>query len=194
MHAADNINTVYELIRRRGTALLVCFLLLTAGSFYLVTGDAVGAGQLTEITGGAGILDTRFGYSEQEARMYFSQLGDAGREHLLFAFIPLDMLFLISYTALLITAVIKAALITSPPGRYPRRMRFLLAVPLAAGLADLLENLTQVRILLTFPDVSRELFTLLVVATPAKFILFSAAVLLLAAELISAVLRLTRRN
>ena len=186
---AGNMNRFYELIRRRGIGLLMCFLVLTVSSFLLVTGDAAGAGRLEEITGGVGLLETQLGYSEAEARNHFTQLGEAGREHLLLGIIPLDMLFLLSYTALLITALVRTALIGTVQGSYPRRMRFLLAVPLAAGLADLLENLIQMQILLSFPDVSGQLLSLMVFFTPTKFILLSAAILLLLSELISAWLR-----
>ncbi|GEM_PF-4791900 len=179
----------YKLCRKRAFALILFFFILTSGSYILLTSDAMGTGRLEKISGVSGILDTTFSYSAAEAAEYFNSLGEEGREYLLRGIIPLDMLFLLSYTTFLVTLIILAVLIRRPEGVYPERIRYLFAVPIAAGAADLLENLSQAVIIAEYPDYPGELLALLPVLTPAKFILAAAAVFLLFVEISLAGLR-----
>ncbi len=189
MTVEGNISRFYELCRKKGIALSLFFFLFTIFSFWLLTGDAAGVGKLEEITGGIGILDREFGFTAAEAQAHFSALGEEGRKFNLYSIIPLDMLFLISYTGLLVIILGKIILLRRPYGVYASRTRFVLSVPVAAGLADIIENISQAIILAQYPDHPESILALLSFINPAKFLLVAAALALLLAELILAGLR-----
>ncbi len=189
MNIEHQENWLYELCRRKGTALSVFFFLLTVLSYVILTSSAAGIGRLEEITGGMGILDTRFGYTAQEAENHFRDLGDTGRRFTLLSIIPLDMLFLISWSSLLLVLTCKMLLVRRESGMYPRRARFMLSVPAAAGIYDLLENSIQAAVLIQYPDHPEVLVSLLTFLTPGKFLLLAGAVGVLTGEIIAAGLR-----
>ncbi len=183
-------NSFYELCRNRGFSLSLLFLLLTAASFWLLTGDLLGTAHLESLTGGVGILDTRFGYSEAQAAEHLQDLGDQGRQHVLRAIIPLDMLFAASYTAAMIFIIASMLFVRRTKEQpYPSRIRFILALPLSAGIADFSENIIQGLILLEYPAYPPGLLSLLTVLTPTKFILVAAAAAAMLAEITAAILR-----
>ena len=183
-------NSFYELCRDKGIALSLLFLMMTGASFWLLTGDLVGISHLDTVSGAEGILDTRFGYTEAEAEQHFQDLGAPGREHVLRAIIPLDILFAVSYTAAMIFITSSMLFIRRPKDQgYPSRIRFVLALPLSAGIADLAENIIQGMILLEYPGYPPGLVSLLTVLTPTKFVLFGAAAAGMLAEITAALLR-----
>ena len=94
---------------------------------------------------GADLLDARFGYTHAAVMEAMAAYGEDGRRVYLWASLTLDTLLPIAYVGLLAGALHRLR---------PRECLWTLAaVPLAAGVLDIGENIQIVAMLLGYPDV-----------------------------------------
>lgn len=91
------------------------------------------------------------GYEPQYIRQLLTELGDEGRAAYLHRQLPLDLVypFLFALTNSLILVYLLRRL-----GKSSKKALIITAIPLAAGLFDYLENVSTIRMLLRFPDIS----------------------------------------
>jgi hypothetical protein len=121
------------------------------------------------------ILDARFWYTPADARTFFKNLKAAGRKTYAISELTLDLVFLATY-GLLFAVFIRHL--------YPPRLAWLVVLPLAASVFDLLENITLVSLAWTYSgDESPAagfavICTLAAICTVAKSVFYAASVLL----------------
>ena len=133
----------------------------------LINGQPFGVGQLKEITGGTGILDLEVLYTPEQAYALFAAMGDAGRSFDLTHIVPLDLLFPFAYTlfdAVAITWLLHRWL---PAGSRWHRLN---VVPVVGGIADYLENLGIITMLVAWPAPLPAIARFTMVAGLVKFL------------------------
>jgi len=138
----------------------------------LINGRPFGVEQLKEITGGVGLLDMELLYTPDQAYAHFTGMGEAGRAFDLTHIVPLDLVFPFMYTlfyAVTITWLLHKWL--------PAQSRWhrLNVIPLVGGIADYLENLGIITMLVAWPshlpDIAR--FTMVMDLVKFTFILLA---------------------
>jgi hypothetical protein len=142
----------------------------------LINGQPFGVVQLKEITGGAGILDLEVLYTPEQAYALFAAMGDAGRTFDLTHIVPLDMLFPLAYTlfdAIAITWLLHRWL---PAGSRWHRLN---VVPVFGGIADYLENLGIITMLVAWPAPLPDIARFTMVAGLLKFLSGALAMLII---------------
>lgn len=111
---------------------------------------------MKDITGGVGLLDMELLYTPDQAYAHLAGMGEAGRAFDLTHIVPLDLVFPFVYTlfyAITITWLLHKWL--------PAQSRWhrLNVIPLVGGIADYMENLGIITMLVSwpiqFPDVAR---------------------------------------
>ncbi len=126
------------------------------------------------------------GYSPEYAENLLGILGADGRHAYLVRQIPFDMLypglFAISYAML--SAFILKNIFTST-----NKFRYLILLPIFAGLFDYLENTGIISMLIMYPDFSKTLASVSSVCTVLKSLLTTVFFLLLGLGIILAVVR-----
>lgn len=173
------VDTVSSAIRNvsSGRALLASFAFF-AVSAALINGRPFGLSALTELTGGAGILDMEFTYTPVQAYAMLAALGDAGRAFYLTRIVPLDLVFPLAYT--LFYAVTISWLLSRwlPAGSPWIRLNL---VPLVAGAADYCENIGVIAMLLAYPAELYGVAAFTAVISPIKYTFIAVSVLLILA-------------
>lgn len=118
--------------------LIIILVLMDRGPF--------GSGKLRELSGGTGMLEMQFGYSEVRAYAILEKLGSVGRQ-LYVKLLGLDFLFILVYAgfqSLLITALMKKA-------NWNARLAKLNLLPLLGSALDIAENCLLLFLILSFP-------------------------------------------
>jgi hypothetical protein len=126
-------------------------------------------------------LDSRFTYSAADAQSLMNDLGPAGRRHYATSELTLDLLFPLTYGFLF--ALLLAHLYPPPAARY------LVLVPLADAVFDLLENVSIATLALTFDGQPSALAGLAQVFTRVKIVLFVASIVLIVVGTARALIR-----
>lgn len=138
---------------------LLCFIAL----LFLIERGPFGSLRIKELSGGAGILDMRFGYSGAEAYSLLDKIGELGRNTYI-RFLGLDFLFTLVYMllqSLLITSLVAKAKLSA-------RWEKLNLLPLARCLLDIGENLILIFLLMNYPVRLTTLVTAASVITAVK--------------------------
>ena len=173
------VDTISSAIRNvsSGRALIASFAFF-AVSATLINGRPFGLSALTELTGGAGILDMEFTYTPVQAYAMLAALGDAGRAFYLTRIVPLDLVFPLAYT--LFYAVTISWLLSRwlPAGSPWIRLNL---VPLVAGAADYCENIGVIAMLLAYPAELYGVAAFTAVISPIKYTFIAVSVLLILA-------------
>jgi len=143
----------------------------------LINGRPFGVEQLKDFTGGVGLLDMELLYTPDQAYAIFTGMGEAGRAFDLTRIVPLDFVFPFMYTlfyAVTITWLLRKWL--SAGSRWHR----LNVIPLVGGLADYMENLGIITMLVAWPsrlpDIAR--FTMVAGLVKFTFIILSMVVII----------------
>lgn len=126
------------------------------------------------------------GYEPQYIRQLLTELGDEGRGVYLHRQLPLDLVypFLFALTNALILAYLLHRL-----GRATQKALLIATIPLTAGLFDYLENISTIRMLLRYPDISDVSIRLASVFTVLKSGLTTLFFILLIALLLALLLQ-----
>ena len=172
----DTVSTAIQRISSgRAVLLSLAFFAVSAA---LINGRPFGLSALTELTGGAGILDMEFTYTPVQAYAMLAALGDAGRAFYLTRIVPLDLVFPLAYT--LFYAVTISWLFSRwlPAGSPWMRLNL---VPLVAGAADYCENIGVVAMLLAYPAELYGVAAFTAVISPIKYTFIAVSVLLILA-------------
>lgn len=168
----DTVSTAIQRISSgRAVLLSLAFFIVSAA---LINGRPFGLSALTELTGGAGILDMEFTYTPVQAYAMLAALGDAGRAFYLTRIVPLDLVFPLAYT--LFYAVTISWLFSRwlPAGSPWMRLNL---VPLVAGAADYCENIGVVAMLLAYPAELYGVAAFTAVISPIKYTFIAVSVL-----------------
>jgi hypothetical protein len=149
-------------------------LLLLIVSNILINGKPYGLAQLSEISHGATIPDMEMsGYSPQRAYDILTAQGDAGRAFYLHVIVPQDFPFPLLYSLFFATALIGLVQVLFP---HNPRLQQIGLIGLCAGLADWLENLCLIVLLLRYPQRLDSVAVLASVFTITKAILMMMSV------------------
>jgi hypothetical protein len=161
----------------------------------VINGRPLGVARLRDMTDGVGILDLERGYSPERAYEILTAQGETGRAFYLGSIIPLDFLFPLTYTLFYLTAntfILQRLFADSSP------LRKLSLLPLVAGLADYVENIFILVLLLGYPTRRDFVAILANTLTVTKGLFMVASMLLLVvgllALLIKALVARVRRN
>ena len=133
---------------------------------------------VSQVSGGAAILDLNFGNSAAHINHTLTALGEAGRSAYLHVFLPLDACYAVIY------AVFYACTLAFFVRRLPLRRklswaRWIVVLPVVAAACDWWENVAFAFMLSQFPALANPaLVASTTVATRAKFILVYLSLLL----------------
>ena len=160
-------------------------------SFICVCGRPYGAAELSDITGGLTVPDMSFAYTSQSVYTLLDQFGQAGRDLYLTRILPMDMVFALCYllffsiTLLFLLKVI----FPSRPG-----ITGLALIPVIGGLADIIENICFVVILLAYPTPLPMIVAGAAICTKIKFLINVPTILFIPVAAVTAgVLTIKRR-
>jgi hypothetical protein len=131
--------------------------------------------RLTRESGGIGMLDMKFGYSQSQVIRMMENLGAEGRQ-LYIRILCIDFLFLTVFMLLLsalITVLLRAAAIDA-------RWQTLNLLPIIRSVFDLLENVLLTIILIRFPYNSEALIRAACMMTILKWLAFIAMIAVIA--------------
>jgi hypothetical protein len=131
--------------------------------------------RLTRESGGIGMLDMKFGYSQSQVIRMMENLGAEGRQ-LYIRILCIDFLFLTVFMLLLsalITVLLRAAAIDA-------RWQTLNLLPIIRSVFDLLENVLLTIILIRFPYNSEALIRAACMMTILKWLAFFAMIAVIA--------------
>ncbi len=172
------IQTITSRLRKLASLRVVAlFLLLLIVSNILINGKPYGLAQLSEISHGATIPDMEMsGYSPQRAYDILTAQGDAGRAFYLHAIVPQDFPFPFFYALFFATALTCLVQILFP---HNRRLLQIGLLGLCAGLADWMENLCLLVLLLRYPQRLDSVAVLASVFTITKAVLMTLSVVAL---------------
>ena len=127
--------------------------------------------QLLEGHIGGALIDTTLNYGPGRVIELMKSYGEQGRNFYVIASPPIDTLFLLIYVTFyagMIYALVSAA-----------HLKPLVYVPIAGGIADLLENAQIVLMLVQYPDISAAQVEAASMVTWIKFILICATMLII---------------
>lgn len=159
------ISFLDRLATRRGFAILVALYVLVFGTIIVTLT------KLTALTGGTGILDFDQGYSVERVREVFDSYGVEG--FALYGRIQLLDLFNPAIYSLIFASLIHLLW-------KDQKYRWMVVLPLAAGLLDYCENLTLYLLSSSYPEISFQLVTVSSALSLIKnIILFGAIAALL---------------
>lgn len=167
---SDNIwiARVISLIRRlssRRSYLIITILFFF--SFFAVTGRPYGTQELADITGGLSVPDLSINYTPQSVYSLLDAFGQAGRDLYLTRILPFDIVFSFSY--LLFFAITLSLLLRHLiPAR--DELQGLLIIPVIGGVADIVENICFIAVLLAYPGHQPFIITCALVCTKLKFV------------------------
>ncbi len=163
---------------------LFCF------SFIAATGRPYGTQELTDITGGLSVPDLSIRYTPQSVYSLLDAFGQAGRDLYLSRILPLDIVF--SFCYLLFFAITLSLLLRH---LFPARdeLQGLIIIPVIGGIADIVENLCFIVVLLTYPGQHPEIIIFASVCTKLKFVSNISAMLLIVLGLLTAGLSAVKR-
>jgi hypothetical protein len=153
-------------------------------SSVLINGRPFGVEQLKDITGGVGLLDMEFLYTPDQAYTIFAAMGEAGRAFDLTHIVPLDFVFPFMYT-LFYAVAITWLLHTWLPAQ--SRWHRLNVIPLVGGIADYLENLGIITMLLAWPSRLPDIAHFTMVAGLVKFTFIILAMVIIIGALLGLV-------
>lgn len=154
-------------------------------SFFASTGRPLGTRDLSAFTGGLEVPDLSFGYSPLSVYSLIDAFGQIGRDFWLSSILPLDTIFSICY--LFFFAITLSSLLQY---LYPSRkdLQGLIIIPVIGGIADIIENLCFVAVLLLYPVHYPEIVIVASVFTKLKFVSNISTMLLIIIALILAAL------
>lgn len=154
-------------------------------SFFAATGRPFGTLELAIFTGGLEVPDLSFGYSPLSVYSLLDAYGQTGRDFWLSSILPLDSIFSICY--LLFFAITLSSLLRY---LYPCReeLQGLVIIPVIGGIADIIENLCFVAVLLLYPVQYPQIVVFASVFTKLKFVGNISTMLLIVIALILAAL------
>jgi hypothetical protein len=144
------IRTVANGLLRLSSLKSVCvFLLLMVFTNVLINGKPYGLAQLSDISHGASIPDMEMsGYSPERVYEILTAQGEVGRAFYLHYIVPQDFPFPLFYALFLATALTCLARSLFPAHA---QLHWIGLVGLCAGLADWMENLCLLGVLLRYP-------------------------------------------
>lgn len=155
------ISFLDRLATRRGFAILVTLYVLVFGTIIVTLT------KLTALTGGTGILDFDQGYSVERVRGVFDSYGAEG--FALYGRIQLLDLFNPAIYSLIFASLIHLLW-------KDRGYRWVVVLPLAAGLLDYCENLTLYLLSSSYPEISFQLVTISSALSLIKNVVLSGAI------------------
>jgi hypothetical protein len=85
---------------------LIVLLVLFIISFYIIMGDYIGSAKLIEITGGVGVIDLEFAYSQEFVYSTLEAQGELGRAFYKDILIHLDFIFPLVYSLLFTSTIV----------------------------------------------------------------------------------------
>lgn len=183
--------TLSERIKRMSSAkpllLLALFFIIM---YVLINGQPFGVAEFNERFGDMTPLDLQEHYTPQSVSAFMEKLGDTGRMFYTRLLIMLDFAFPLAYS------LFWAAAIVFFWSRFlPRdsRIMYICLLPLAAGLADWLENLLILSMLFSYPKIVNMVAMLADSMTNLKNILLWISLLLLLLGLLLYLARLVVR-
>lgn len=130
-----------------GRSILLLALFFTV-MYLLIYGQPLGIAELNERFCNVTILDLRESYTPEEAYTLFETLGEPGRHFYARLLLLLDFAFPLSYTLFWAAAITYLFHKLLPRDNMILRLNLF---PIAAGLADYLENILILDMLFTFP-------------------------------------------
>ncbi len=183
------LDTIYSKVAKTSSIQSIgIFLALFLIVQTVINGSPYGVAQLNEISGGAGILDLERGYSPDRAYAILTAQGEAGRAFYLRSIIPLDFIFPLAYTLFYLTVNTFILQRLFPETSSLRKLGLL---SLVAGLADYVENLCIIVLLLNYPARLNYLARAANALTVTKGLFILASMLLLVAGLLGLVIKAT---
>ncbi len=145
--------------------------------------------RIEDYSGGVGALDMRFSYTPEQAYRMIAAYGEEGRRYYATIALTLDTIFPLLVALLFGLAFTYLIERTRSPRSPLLRLRYL---PLAAMLADLLENAGIVSMLLSYPDRLNALARLTSLFSTAKWLLVAGQSALFLALLIGWLIKALR--
>lgn len=148
MNAVEWMNPIRSRLERWAAGrniviLLGLFLLFSLVIFPLITA------RLTSISGGTGLVDTEFSYTPERAFQMMNAYGTEGRPWYILTALTVDLIYPLVYALLLSLAMIYFFRKSFAPDS-PLQGAFY--IPIAAMIADYLENICLVILLASFPQ------------------------------------------
>jgi hypothetical protein len=166
--------------RRNILILLGLFLLFTLVIFPLLTA------RLTSLSGGVSLLDNEFSYTPEKAFQMISSYGTDGRPFYLITTLTADLLYPLIYALLLSLAMIYFFRKTFSQDSPVQGVFYL---PIAAMVADYLENICLVILLASFPQWLEGLAQAANIFTGLKWGLLLASILIVIFGLVAWLIR-----
>ncbi|GAK50916.1 hypothetical protein U14_02158 [Candidatus Moduliflexus flocculans] len=134
-------------------------------SVCLIENPWFGQAHLKELTGGVGMLDMNFANTVTQTNNYLTMLGQQGRDVYLLL-LGLDFLIIASFGLLQISFMLR--LLKGLQLDYP--LKWCVMFPLARGLFDVIETVSMIANVISFPGQISATLYLAVCATPLKWI------------------------
>ena len=158
----------------RPKVVIILFILLMLGLF-LLSGNIIGEGRIKAITDGVGVLDLKFNYSPQYVYEVFALQGELGRDLYRNMIIKIDLIYPLIDGLFFLSALmlIFKTIITNK-----QKLYILTILPLFIFVFDILENLSMLIMLSSYPE---ELHTVAAVAnifTMTKFTAIGSSITL----------------
>lgn len=170
--------TLSEKLRKISTARSILLLTLFFAVMYLlIYGQPFGIAEFSEHFSNVSILDLRESYTPDEAYTLLETLGEQGRYFYARMLLVLDFAFPLSYALFLAVAITYLFHGLLPKDNMIIRINLL---PIAAGLADYMENILILDMLFTYPKKVNLVAVLANYMTAAKnFLMWISLILLL---------------
>ncbi len=152
-------------------------------SIVIMENDWFGQARLKELTGGVGMLDMNFANTVAQTINYLTMIGQQGRDAYLLL-LGLDFLIIASFGLLQISFMLR--LLNGLQLDYP--LKWCVMFPLARGLFDVIETVSMIVNVISFPGQISTMLYLAVCATPLKWVsLWMTIAMLIALMLANAV-------
>ena len=153
--------------------LLLCLIIMVLFNIKSIPFSTMG---LMRRANGLSVLDTRFTYSQTDVSFLFKALGEEGRKLYQVTHLSLDLIFPFAYSFLFAGAGFWLCKKIGFPYQHSKGLSLIL---LAAGVFDLLENLTVIILVSVFPKPMVGLVLASQLLTITKFGLFLINILVL---------------
>lgn len=142
-------NLLEGLVSKSNLIWVISFFALFVISITIINGNAVGMGKFKQITNGVGILGMEPGYSVEKAYNILDGQGAEGRTFYLKKIIPMD--FVLPLTTMLFYTSVLLFLLKLMNPQYVL-VNYVALVPLLAMLFDYFENISFIRMLISYPQ------------------------------------------
>jgi hypothetical protein len=153
---------------------LFTLILIFIGAF--IISPTSPSNQLSQNSNGVGMLDAQFHYTAEKAYQMLTAYGAQGRELYLSRILPLDVLIPIVYSLFLAVAISFVFQRAFPP---TGPIQYISLLPFAAAIADYIENVGVVSLLLVYPTHLDVVAAITSYFTSSKQIFFNISVVFL---------------